>query len=454
MAKTVLSFRTGVPYSFFNAVNNPVFNKDPGQELFDGENYRLEDDALSNASTAIKNRVNSYLNRFLVTKPPGGGLFVNVSGGIIRKPNGDPRIQNDIQIAVADNTTNYIYADKDGIIRSSTLKNTVWEPLALVQTSGGQIVDPIIDYRATPILPRSDIIKIFGGNGEQGDFTVIAGQTITLRDGYYSFKDLVVQQGGVLIIEGVARILCSGNFINDGQIRVTGYASGGATILVSAGSGGGGTNGFGLGGGSGSSNAGSEPYNFYGFPFGSGGSSGFAVGAGGSGNGSIFPGNGGKGGGGLLVEVAGAIEIRGSVIAAGEPGGNAASQGTIIGSASGGGAGSGGLLFLSSLLRIVLYPTSTINLSGGRGGNAFNSQTGGSSQGGSGGSGGWFGAFSPSTSLQGNINLSGGLMGTSTGPNPSNLGGGSGGGFGGRGGRQSAGESGRQMIRTFPLSIG
>jgi hypothetical protein len=444
MAKTTFVPGQRVTSAFLNAINNPVFVSTPDD---DGELGKITDADLSDASDQIKSGWYTFRDELKVTA--GSGLVCNFTAGSVTLPSGAIQTISAGTITLVPGTTsitnNYIWLDASGSVVTGLTYPTISMPLALVVTASGAI-SSVADLRPRyRVAPVASAIKIFGGTGEQGDYSLASG-TATFSDGFYYFRNFSVSAGATLTISRFAKIFCSGNVVIAGTVTVTTFSAGGTgfgTGGVSATSNIGGLPGSGPGAGVGSGN---DPtaYSYAAAPYGSGGASGFYNSAAASG-GNIS--NGGAGGGGLWIEAAGTISITTGTITA--RGGNADVGTSISGSPSisGGGGGSGGLILLSSLVSVTVGASATLDIRGGNGANA----TSGSAKGGGGGGGGTIVLISP------NNNTSGSTLLRSAGSNGSDLGGGGLGGgdgasFGGTGAKGTTGTGssiGLLVLRSF-----
>lgn len=428
----------------FNAFLRPLFDKDEAEEQFPGHLWRLRDDALSNDPTQLKPRWETFERTLQATA--GTGLNANYQGGVVILPNGTNLTIPPGVIALPNNATSIIYVSDTGTVLSTTGTVPVYRlRLAQVVTAGGNIT-AVSDLRPRfSVLPAANTVKVLGGNGGQGDYTLSGAATF--NDGLYYFRNFTIQVGATLTVGVFAKIYCSGNVTIEGAINIT-RASGGAAAYATglpAGQNIGGLSGAGAGGGSGSGGGGGAIYPYTAQPFGSGGGLGFAGSS--NGSGSVSFGAAGRGGGGLWIEAAGSIAVTGTINA---QGGNAGAGTIISGNArlTGSGGGSGGLIYLSSLVGITISAAATLNVSGGNGANGLQQTDTGGAQGGAGGGGGYVVLVSPSNNTTGaTITLTGGTKGADAGG--TGLGGGAGGGFGGAGGNQSAGAIGQFRSLNF-----
>jgi hypothetical protein len=435
MPKTIFVNGSVVSASFLNAINNAIFKSNPSN---DGELPLITNNDLSSNAGQLKPEWESFRDTFKVSS--ASGLTINYQAGTVTLPSGQISVIAAGSLLLNNNQTNYIFINELGSVASSLIQPQFGLPLAIVTTISGAITN-IIDVRPRfNIAPITSSIKIFGGNGDQGDYSLT--NTATLGEGYYYYRNFTIQAGATLTISRFAKIFCSGTANISGSIVVTQLASAGNMVRSNlVGTFGGIT---GSGPGAGNAATGGNSYNYAATPFGSGGGTGF-MNLAASSTGELA--GGGRGGGGLWIEARGQVTCSGSISCVGENG----KSGQLVagtGDISGGGGGSGGLILLSSLDSVVVSPTAVLDLRGGRGGDAIS----GSALGGGGGSGGQAVLISPSNNVSGaTILLAGGAFGTGIGGN--GLGAGGGGGFGGNGGGGGVGrlaaENGALVLRNF-----
>ena len=443
MAKTTFVSGSQVTPAIMNALNNPIFVTNADD---DGEIPKITDADLSDGSDQIKAGWYAFRDGLKVTA--GSGLVCNFAAGSVTLPLGTIQAITAGTITMVpgttSTTTNYIWVNTAGSVVTGLTYPTVSLPLASVVTASGAI-SSITDLRPRfRVQPIASAIKVFGGTGEQGDYTLASG-TATLSDGFYYYNNFTVASGATLTISRFAKIHCSGIVTIAGTITVTVFSGGGGAFATGiAGSATptiGGLSGSGPGAGVGSG-LGSNPYNYAAAPYGSGGASGFFTASAGTGTLS----GGGAGGGGLWIEASGAISVTtGTITARGLNGSaGAVTAGSPI--ISGGGGGSGGLILLSSLVSVTVSASATLDVRGGDGSNAVS----GSARGGGAGGGGNVVLISPSNNTTGaSILRSAGAFGTDIG---SGLGGGDGGSFGGTGGNGAIGTgstTGQLVLRAF-----
>lgn len=442
MPKTTFVNGTIVSPQFLNAINNPVFVDTPDN---DGEIAKITNSQLSMVAGNILPEWIAFRDELKVSASTG--LSVTYTSGRVVLPDNTYQSISAGTAALANNATNYVFVQSDGTIGVATSLPLLSFALAQVTTVAGVISGSIVDLRPRyRVLPRANAVKIFGGNGDQGDYTLSSGSA-TLSDGEYYYKSLTMGTAATLNISQGARIYVAGEVNIAGTIVVssitrTGGLGGDRTMLY--------TNEYDFGnGGAGYGGAtrqnGGVAYPYTVAAVGSGGASGEAFCNNPSDISTLA--NGGDAGGFFIIEAAGKITVTGTIQARG---GNATNPAVVSGGASlsGGGGGSGGLVLLKSLNSIVVSGAIDV-----RGGSGTNGLTGTSTGGGGGGGGGRVVLISSSINTTGStINLSGGAAGTAIGPGANTPGGG-GGGFGGAGGSgfgvPTAGSIGALTLRTF-----
>ena len=437
MSKTTFVNGTVVTSEWLNSIQNLKFD----DQDFNGHYPRITNDDLSNAPGQIKPEYQGFRDTLKISA--GTGLSVSCAGGAFTLPDGAIASIAPQAISLANDATNFIYVAENGTLTTASTYPVISLPLARVTTASGSISGAIVDLRPRfQIAAAANAVKVFGGTGGQGDYTL--STTATFDQGYYYFRNFTINAGATLTISKFARIFCSGTATIAGTINVTTISSGGAAFATGVVGATGGLSGSGPGGGSGSGGVGNgEAYNYAAAAYGSGGAGGYVNNPAGS---AATVAAGGRGGGGLWIEAALRISVTGTIVATGENGG-AGSQGVGASDISGGGGGSGGLVLLSSLSSCTVASGATISVRGGNGGNA----TRGNATGGGGGGGGQVVLIGPLLNTTGaTITLSGGTVGNNASPGASPLGGGNGGGFGGGGGiGNSNGQIGLLILRNF-----
>lgn len=445
MPKTNFVNGSVVSPDFLNSLQNIQFT---GSDL-DGHYPKIVDSFLSDDTSALKSRTNSFLNSLLVSV--GTGLSINHQGGSVRLTNGSIFTIAPSSVVVANNATNCIFVNESGVVQSAASFPSRCLRLASVVTVSGTIT-AISDLRPRyQIQPIWNLVKFLGGSGDEGDL-VVSG-SLTLDKGIYFYKSVTVNAGATLTIDKSVMLHVAGDVEISGTVIVTTASpggSGGTGTLVYNGT----TNsGSGIGGVS----AIPLTYNHFLSPIGSGGASGNANASNITTTGLI--GSGGYGGGAFMCECGGNFRLvnNGTISARG---GNAF-IGTInsggSGVISGSGGGSGGLVLIKAGAGITIASTATIDVRGGNGSTAVT--LGGFAQpayGGGGGGGGRVVCQAPSIAFNGSALLGSGSKGADIGaPTPATgLGSGSGGSFGGRGGvyngdGEFAGTSGLLIFNTI-----
>lgn len=427
----------------FNAYLRPAFDKDEAEEEFPGHLHRLRDGALSNEAGQIKPRFVTFEEALQVTTATG--LSVTYKGGVVTLPSGLKATIAPGTLAVPNNQTTIVYVNSAGVVAFALAAAVPIFRLELssVTTVGG-LITTVVDLRPRfQVLPRPNIIKTFGGTGEQGDYTLSGAATFS--DGEYYFNNFNIANTATLTVAKAARIFVAGICTIAGSVIVTAASNGGGSFF------GGGSVATGVvqgrltgnGAGAGSAGSGGGSYSYIVSPLGSGGASG-GIPASAGGNSDVgIAGAGGQGGGSLIIESAGQITITGSISAIGAAG-SIYSVNTGTPNISGSGGGSGGLILLKSATGVIV--SGTLDVRGGNGGAAIGTnQAGGGS-----GAGGQIVLISPANNTTSStMLLAGGTPGTNSGT--PNGGGGAGGGFGGVGGNGFAGTgaAGTLSLRNF-----
>lgn len=438
-----------------NSIQNLKFNKNAGQELFDGEYYRLENDALSNSPGSIKPDFYGFVNQFKVSVV--SGLVVRYEAGNLITSAGVSTPYIGGNITLQPNRISYINIDEIGIVRASSELPPVCYPMAKVSTSGSSVnnIEDIRPFNAVQIRPN--VSKILGGSGDEGDF--VSNGNVTFKRGVYYYRNFRLNGGDTITIDKYAKIFVSANCIIYGNIDVNPCLAGGGSLstLSLEGLNYGGLPGFGIGGGTGTVGD-DDTYNWQTQNVGSGGSSGVITAIGSSRGGATALARGGTGGGGIEFEVGGRFALEGRIRANGSfgystsPGSNSVS--------SGGGGGSGGTIVVIAGESISIRANGgRIEANGGPGG-AGRRGSGVSSSlkiaGGGGGGGGQAVLMAPDVEVEtgASISLNGGSPGVasdgSTSQPGTTIGGGTGGSNGGSGGLYSlAGQDATLTVREI-----
>ena len=416
MPKTTFVTNSPVFPEFLNAINNPVFRETPDN---DGEIPLITNADLSAVPGNLKPEWEAFRDNLKALSSTG--LSVNIAAGVVLLPNGTIQTYAPAAIVVADNTTSFIYIDKAGTLGSNTVKPVTSLTIASVVASLGEITT-ITDLRPTAaVTPDQEAVKVIGGGGDEGVLNITADTTLDL--GEYYLSSFTVASGVTVTIPAFARIFVSGDVSIAGTINVTSGLLGGSELPTSVV----GTIGNLPGAGAGSGSGGS--YNYALQQAGSGGNSGFIQNA--SSEGGITA-AGGNGGGGLVIESGGDINITGNVNTNGDAGG-VGTVGSGTPDISGGGGGSGGLQLYKTVGTITATAAAVLQANGANGGNANS----GDAYGGGGGGGGRIVFLAPTINVSAaTIQVNAGSLGTGIGNQTPGiaLGGGQGGGFGGTGG--------------------
>lgn len=441
MPKTIPTPGTEWSPALALAALNPKFNDGNN----DGDNPRLDDDALSNTPGQIKDQWRSFRDALSVVGT--GGLNIAIVAGTVLGGDSQPITVAASVRSVASSQTNFAWVDSAGIVQVGTALPVQCMPLARIIAGASSILS-IADLRPRQyILPQMRAVPVFGGNSALD--TLYSGN---YSEGRIDCRNFTLNAGVTLSIpNGSLWIEASGDVTINGTINITppilggsGFAGGAGIQYYAA------ESGRGLGGGGGHNGVAAPAYSHFASLFGSSGASGFGSVSSAAG-GSISQSRGGAGGGFLVIRAAGRITINGNINCnggAGIAGTASGTTGVIV--LTGGGGGSGGLVLLQSLTGIVAPSPAQISVRGGNGGGGFSiNYASNLTQGGGGGGGGRIICESPSVNLTG-------LTALVTGGNPgldfgsgAGVGGSVGGSFGGVGG--SGGLSGGTGILSTRL---
>jgi hypothetical protein len=438
MPKTTFVKGTVVTAEFLNSINAPIFD---GTDA-DGHRGPLTDAELDPTPGSVKTGWQTFRDELKVSA--GIGLTVSWVGGSVTRQDGSITTIAPSQIALPPSTSNYIFVDNSGSVAAATTYPLRSTPLARVTTSPTAILT-IEDLRPRfAIQALGQSVRVFGGSGSQGDYTLNSGSA-TLSGEYY-YKNFTIGAGATLTIAGSANIYCSGDVNITGTINVTPPVKGGGAL-----SGGvkpqdySNTQGLGIAGGNSVNGPASPPYSYSSSPLGSGGAGPWITVA--SGSGGITGSKGGNGGGAVVFEVGGSISVSGAIAALGESGQGAAAvlnPSALSMTISGTGGGSGGLIWLKSMRSILVTAAASLSVRGGDGGTGYPNPT--TQLSGGGGGGGYVTLNAPAINTSGaTINLAGGASPYSTGT----YGAVSGGSFAGQaGGPGQPGGVGQLILRT------
>ena len=274
---------------------------------------------------------------------------------------------------------------------TNAFDDTSWNTglIEFSSADAGKIIE--VSYTATGTLAgvktnRYPAWWLDRGDGSDGAFNPSGNTTIS---GEKNYTSVFIPAGVTVTVEGSARILCQGSFVNHGTVNGDGKgASGGVGGSTNQYNGGDGKNGIIGDGGNGGNNSKNTAYGgtggvgifrnydneivldmFKGSAYGNGGGGG---GAGIGNNSAVYNGGaGGAGGAGIAIMAAEVIN-RGTISANGSSGGGGGSR------AGGGGGGSGGCI---AVIAQTISNTGIISATGGAGG------AGGIYEGGNGGAG-------------------------------------------------------------------
>lgn len=457
--KTIFNQGTIVTPEWFNSQQSLTFTKEPGQELYDGENYQLTNESLTDADGNIKSDFYGWKDQFKVSIL--NGRVVRVAAGTVSNRYGYLINKGVQDITIPPNVTRYVYLNESGDVETDTqIPSAPSVPLARVVTNNSAVTS-LGDHRPYyAVRPRPAVTKVLGGTGSEGSYSTPGDVAFTA--GVYYFDQFTVNTGHTVTVGRFAKIFVAKDFVCNGTIIVLPSARGGngaKTTTIN------GVN-FGFFPGSGISGGGHDingSHNWLESPRGSGGSSGSMTADVTSTGGASHFSKGGDGGGGLIVECARSIYINGAIYAEGENGKLPETIGanTLV---SGSGGGSGGTVVLIAGVRVNINANATVSVKGGKGGDARRG-AGCTAQanGGGGGGGGQINLISPEVTVHPNstVDVSGGDQGRrdngTTHRGQPSLGGGNGGGNGGNGGYGGGdlafqlhnGQTGRLTIRLY-----
>lgn len=427
MTRTVFNPGDVLTSIHMNAVNNPQFTS----EDVDGGIPLIVRANLDPSPGELLDEWDQFSKAFLVTEDVG--TTVDYRAGTYHDKSGDPVAIPAGSITLPADGDFYIYIDGTGAVGFDTSPISIGYPIAKVTTAASAttaIVDlrPLHSYQA-----QGAVLQPLGGSGDQGSLTVSGALNMT---GDWFLTDWTATVGSSITIDGYAHIRVSGPVLLEGQIAVLPGTPGGGGFLGSVAAPGviPSTRGLGQGGGGGFD--GSSPITYSPRPGhygGSGGGGGLVRGSlqnpgasypadSGFSNVVTIP-SGGDGGGVLIIEASGPINVNGAVIQANGGSAQNAPQPTtslqqyLIVSGSGG--GSGGLIWLISPQSITISNSSSFSVSGGSGGsgnitaNRINDFI---AEGGGGGGGGYIILQSPTTSYgSATFSINGGSAGASVG---------------------------------------
>ena len=458
--KTIFQSGTQVTSTFLNAIQTLKFNKNPTEEIKDGEYYRLGNDSLLNEPGNIRFDYYNQDNQLSVTEK--SGLVVTVKGGRYVGSDSRPIGIQTADVGLTDNALNYVFINENNVIEAGLEIPYISLPLARVSTSNGSITEIYNARTRNKVFIRPNITKVFGGTGSQGD--LITSQGYRFVQGVMYLSSLTIPAGINTIVDKYTKIYVSGDVQINGSIKIDLASPGGIGLQTQTI---GGLN-YGFFQGSGIGSTRSLPQNIYHWgssPIGSGGSSGVVTAVNSDRGGDTVIASGGHGAGGLYIEAAGKIIVNGTITANGSNGNNATALGSNCLS-TGGGGGSGGSIVLASNKRITIGSLAVLQANGGKGGKgAVGSGVSSAIAGGGGGGGaGHIELFSDSFNISSTatIELRGGKQGNTSNNDTDRssgivVGGGYGGSFGTNGGNGSNssdisdndGKDGEHRLREF-----
>lgn len=441
MPKTVFVNGTVVTPEFLNSLQNLNFLG----LATDGSYPAITNADLSNAAGQIKPEWVAWRDTLKVSA--GTGAAINYVGGVVTKRDGTTQSIAPGTLALPADGTFFVFLDRDGSVAQSSSRPTYGVPLARVTTVAGAISGAIEDLRPRfEVKPRADLIRVFGGLGSDGAYSLTSGSASLV--GERSYTSFTISAGATLNCSQPLYLRVAGNVVIDGTINLAPCVRGGQRHFGSYRPGTiPGFGGAGFAGATGVNDVAPSTYSYFVSPLGSGGCGGLvgvtAI--------ADFEGTrGGNGGSALIIEATGTITVNGTITCNGAngeghtvvkgAGGGAVPAGLDV--CTGGSGGSGGLIWLKSLTSVIAGGTTTLSVTGGAGGLGYPA---GSSQTAGGGGGGYVVCEAPTVNLTGaNILLTGGSSGTVAG-----FGSVPGASFGGQGGAAGQpGGIGQLVVRT------
>lgn len=460
MAKTVLTPGSVVTAAFLNALNNPQFD---GLDL-DGHRAPITDSELDPGG--LIGRVAAQQDALKVTALTP--TSVRVAAGAVSLPTGAVQTIATTDFTALQNGSYFVQVNSAGVPVIGTAVLPVSLVLAAVEVNG--TTNPTItDYRA-PIVPvRPNLTPVFGGTATTNLVVRSAGANETVGDTAYvtgtlsspallastlQVKNLTIEAGAYATAAGYSRVEASGDVTIAGVLTVTPRINGGQgfTGTVRCPSNVYAQPGAGFGGASGHNAGAPATYDYWVSMVGSGGASAFCKASATLTAFSDFTdsisctiGNGGKGGGGLLIQAAGTVTLSGTITANGEAAqastyssGLGANQFLLIGGAGG---GSGGRIIVQSATTVNIGLSTVLSANGGAGAVGYVTPAQSASytcRGGGGGGGGFIMVNAPAVTgfvaASGNFTASGGNAGANTGTGGNTLAGSPGGSCHGAGG--------------------
>jgi hypothetical protein len=456
MAKTSFSPGTEVTAAWANAITNPTYAQNPAN---DGELPAPTNADLSQAPGQIVPEWTTFRDMFAVT--PGSGNLVAFQGGVVTLGSGLRTTINSGTLSL-ENGTHFIFVNTLGAVASATELPIRSMPMARLTMAGGALSGLIEDLRPRyTVTPRPAILSVFGSDGYEGNYTVSPGATVTLTGGLRRFGNITIGSGAIVnVTPGFLHLQASGTVTIAGTINLAPLIAGGQSFAgqTSPQSQMAANPGQGLGGAAGHNSGPAAAYPYSAENTSSSGAGGFIWNLGSHVQGAdVISSTGGAGGGTIVIEAAGAISVTGTINA---NGGNATASNITradtaggVTYATGGGGGSGGLIWLQSAVGITCTAASTLSVRGGNGGNGAGANiASGPSQGGGGGGGGWIVFSSPLNQTTGStLTVTGGTAGTAAaGGAGAGVAGSNGGSYAGQGGGGgSAGSAGQVAALNF-----
>lgn len=414
MPKTTFIPGTPIKSAWLNAIQNLTFD----DLVEDGHLPRLANDALSNTPGNLKPEWTAFRDEHKVTA--AAGLNINYTGGGYTIDTGLKLTIAPGTLALPPSSVSYVFIDNAGTVGSSTIIPSRWCVLAQVSTNANAVT-AVFDLRERlKYAPVARAIPVFGGGGYEGDLIISTNTTISGSSVRF-LRNFTVNAGVTLTVTGgMLYIKASGNVNIQGTIVISPVVAGGAGFSGSTASpylfAGEPGAGIGRAGGHNIGPSPAYPYQLY-TTSSSGGSSGLVRMLAAGGSADITIARGGLGGGSIFIEAAGTITVSGTITA---DGGGATAPSIINPSSvsqdvmcTGACGGTGGVIWLASLISIVATAAATFSCRGGNSSIAAKTNIAAGVDGAGGSSGGYQVFQAPSVSINAGAttNVSGGVGG-------------------------------------------
>lgn len=155
------------------------------------------------------------------------GLTVSYAGGLVKLPSGLIASIASASLAIANNTTSYLYVDENGQVLTSTTRPDIGLEIARIVASSGQITQiqnyPLFEVRPTlPDLSLYATIDYTNGRSWQNINTAqkTTTQAIASRDTYYTITWQSITGTPGFNTAGTFTAPVNGNYIFHCQVRV------------------------------------------------------------------------------------------------------------------------------------------------------------------------------------------------------------------------------------------